>query len=78
MSASARVEPPMFFETASDEFLEPLFKDFYERLSLPNLMRKTDYHMLAPFVSATDLDPEVGEKLDLIAQAASSARPRHD
>ncbi|NOT31612.1 MAG: AAA family ATPase [Planctomycetes bacterium] len=63
---------------ASDEFLEPLFKNFYERLSLPNLMRKTDYHTLAPFVSAADLDPEVGEKLDLIVLAASSACPRHD
>lgn len=61
---------------ASDEFLDPIFKKFYEKLGLPNLMRKTDYHTLAPFVAAGAIDPEVREKLDRIAQAARAARPR--
>jgi energy-coupling factor transporter ATP-binding protein EcfA2 len=63
---------------ASDEFLDPLFKRFYERLGLPNLMRKTDYHALAPFVSADALDGEIREKLDLIAETAAQARPRRE
>ena len=61
---------------ASDEFLDPLFKRFYEKVGLPNLMRKTDYHTLAPFVPEGDLDPEVREKLDRIADVASRATPR--
>ena len=63
---------------ASDDFLDPLFKRFYERLDIPNLIRKTDYHTLAPFVPRSSLDPEVGEKLDRIADAAAKARPRRD
>jgi hypothetical protein len=61
---------------ASDEFLDPLFKKFYDKLGLPNLMRKTDFHTLAPFVAAQDIAPEVREKLDLIAAAAAAAKPR--
>ena len=61
---------------ASDDFLDPLFRKFYAKLELPNLIRKTDYHTLAPFVTADVLDPEVREKLDAIAAAAARARPR--
>jgi energy-coupling factor transporter ATP-binding protein EcfA2 len=63
---------------ASDDFLDPLFRKFYEKLRLPNLMRKTDYHALAPYVPAGAIDDEVREKLDLIAQIAGRARPRTD
>ena len=63
---------------ASDEFLDPVFRRFYERLGLPNLMRKTDYHTLAPFVPAAALDEEIREKLDLIAETAAQARPRRE
>lgn len=63
---------------ASDEFLDPLFKRFYETLGLPNLMRKTDYHVLAAFVPAEELDAEVREKLDAIVAVAALARPRRD
>ena len=59
---------------ASDEFLDPLFKKFYEILGLPNLMRKTHYHTLAPFVSGEELDSEVREKLDAIADVVAKAR----
>lgn len=61
---------------ASDEFFEPLFQKFYEKLKLPNLMRKTDYHTLAPFVPQDAIDAEIREKLDLIAQTAANATPR--
>jgi ABC-type taurine transport system ATPase subunit len=60
---------------ASDEFLDPLFKKFYEKLGIPNLMHKTDYHTLAPFVRTAELDAEVREKLDAIAATAGRARP---
>lgn len=60
---------------ASDDFLDPLFKKFYEKVGLPNLMRKTDYHTLAPHVVAADLSDEVREKLDAIADVAARARP---
>lgn len=43
-------------------------------------MSKTDYHTLAPHVSTDELDGEVREKLDRLAEAAEvalrRARPR--
>jgi ABC-type branched-subunit amino acid transport system ATPase component len=60
----------------SDDFLDPLFQNFYQKLELPNMMRKTDYHTLAPFVTADQLGSEVREKLDTIADAADRARAR--
>jgi energy-coupling factor transporter ATP-binding protein EcfA2 len=61
---------------ASDDFLLPLFKQFYKRLDLPNLMSKTDYHTLAPFVPAGAIDDEICRMLDAIAAAGSAAKPR--
>ena len=61
---------------ASDEFLDPLFRNFYGKLALPNLMRKTGYHILAPFVPANEIDAEVCETLDAIADAAARAHPQ--
>jgi ABC-type ATPase involved in cell division len=63
---------------ASDDFLDPLFKKFYEKLNLPNFMGKTDYHTIAPFVPAANIDAEVREKLDAISEVASLAKPRRD
>jgi hypothetical protein len=61
---------------ASDEFLDPLFKKFYAALGLPNLMTKTDYHTLAPYVAEGDVDPEVREKRDAILDVSRRAGPR--
>ena len=61
---------------ASDDFLVPLFADYFERLALPNLMPKTDFHTLARFVPPEKLDPEISEKLDHIVAVARAARPR--
>ncbi|MFZ5654336.1 MAG: ATP-dependent nuclease [Pseudomonadota bacterium] len=61
---------------ASDDFLDPLFKQFYKSLDLPDLMSKTDYHALAAFVPANAIDPEIGEALDAIVAVASLAKPR--
>lgn len=59
---------------ASDEFLNPLFRAFYGKLQLPNVMSKTDFHTLAPFVSVEDIDGEVRATLDAIANVAELAR----
>jgi ABC-type hemin transport system ATPase subunit len=61
---------------ASDEFLDRLFELFFEALELPNLLRKSDYHQLAVFVEAQELDHEVSEVLDAIVQTAQDAAPR--
>jgi ABC-type taurine transport system ATPase subunit len=60
---------------ASDDFLDPLFENFYEKLGLRNQMRKTNYHVLARFVRKEDIDPEVVEKLDVIVEVAKQAKP---
>jgi hypothetical protein len=59
----------------SDDFLDPLFVNFYESLKLPNLMRKTDYHSLAPYVPLDRMDLEVSEVLDGILRVCDQARP---
>jgi ABC-type taurine transport system ATPase subunit len=60
---------------ASDEFLDRLFDAFFKRLGLPNLMRKSDYHVLAELVPEGLMGPEVIEKLDSIVKVAQDARP---
>lgn len=61
---------------ASDGFLDRVFKRFYEKLKLPNLMTKTDYHRLASFVALEDIDPEISEKLDALVAVSKRAQPR--
>jgi ABC-type taurine transport system ATPase subunit len=63
---------------ASDDFLQPLFKKFYESLGLVDLMRKTDYHTLAPFVPVNAINAEITEKLNIIVEVEKLARPRRD
>ncbi|HEY4329976.1 MAG TPA: AAA family ATPase [Phycisphaerae bacterium] len=63
---------------ATDEFLDPLFRLFFKKLSLPLQFRKADYYQLAQFVPADKIDPEVSAKLDLIVQSAMTAKPRMD
>ena len=57
----------------SDHFLDPLFAKFFARINLPNLMRKSDYHVLARYVSSLDVDPQAREVLDLICETADAA-----
>ena len=60
---------------ASDEFLDRLFQSYFDRLGLPNLMAKKNYHELVDHVPDGEIDPEIGEKLDAIAQVAEDAVP---
>lgn len=63
---------------ATDEFLDPLFEKYFEKLQLPNLLRKTDYHILARLVPREKIDLEIVEKLDAIVETAKKAKPRED
>jgi ABC-type arginine transport system ATPase subunit len=61
---------------ASDAFLDRVFKRFFDKVGIGNLMRKTDYHRLTAFVPPNQIDPEIIEKLDAIVETASNARPK--
>ncbi|MBM3189451.1 MAG: AAA family ATPase [Chloroflexi bacterium] len=63
---------------ASDDLLDRLFETYFQRLELPNLMRKADYHVLARLVPKELIDSEVVEKLDAIVRAAEAACPLAD
>jgi ABC-type taurine transport system ATPase subunit len=61
---------------ASDDFLNPLFDRFFQKLGLPNLLRKTDYHVLARLVPQDKIDPEIITKLDGILAVALKAKSK--
>ncbi len=42
----------------SDEFLNPVFAKFFEKLKLPNLMQKTDLHTLVQYLPETQIPLE--------------------
>lgn len=67
-----------FNTKATDDFLDPLFEKYFERLGLPNLLRKSDYHILAKLVPKDKIDPEIIEKLDAIVEVTQQAKPRSD
>ncbi|MBK6961863.1 MAG: AAA family ATPase [Gammaproteobacteria bacterium] len=59
----------------TDEFLDPLFKLYYERLGTPQQLFKRDYHGLADAIPVEEIDPEVTSVLDAIAAVAGNAKP---
>lgn len=60
---------------ASDDFLDPLFRSYFAKLGLPNLMAKKNFHELVEYVPRDEIDQEVREKLDAIVAVAASATP---
>ena len=62
----------------SDDFLDPLFVAFFKRLSLPNLMRKSDYHVLARHVPADRIDPEITQVLEGVVEVSARANPARE
>lgn len=60
---------------ASDEFLDKVFDEYFQKLKLPNLMQKTNYHELAKLVPENLIASEVREKLDSILKVAQEANP---
>jgi ABC-type branched-subunit amino acid transport system ATPase component len=71
-----RIEPWSADIKATDDFLDPLFQLFFEKLQLPNLLRKTDYHVLARLVPKEKIDSEIIAKLDDLVAVAQKARPK--
>jgi hypothetical protein len=61
----------------SDDFLNPLFDDFFAKLNQENLMNKTNYHQLVYYTPKKFIDDEVREVLDLIVSVAEKAKPRN-
>lgn len=69
-----REESPWDANTkVSDDFLPPLFKEYYSRLGAPNLMAKKSFYELARFIPKEEIDAEVGEKLEMIAKTHEEA-----
>ena len=60
---------------ASDDFLTPLFKAYFDKLELPNLMAKKQFYELATYIPEEEIDSEIADKLDAIVRVAESARP---
>ena len=60
---------------ASNDFLDPLFKAYYRKLALPNLMAKKAFYELVEYIPEAEIDPEISEKLDAIARVAEQATP---
>ncbi|MCC5841659.1 MAG: AAA family ATPase [Opitutales bacterium] len=58
---------------ATDDFLDPLFRNFSQRLGIPLSLRKNAYSQLAKIMKPEELDAEVIEKLELIQSVAESA-----
>ena len=58
----------------SDDFLTPVFKQYFAILDHPNAMQKKSFYELADHVPLDEIDPEVVKKLDAIARVAGNAR----
>ncbi len=59
----------------TDEFLDPLFENYFQRLGTPQQIFKRDYHGLADAIPLEQIDAEVAVVLDLIAKVAAAAAP---
>jgi AAA domain, putative AbiEii toxin, Type IV TA system len=59
----------------TDDFLDPLFKLYYERLGTPQQIFKRDYHGLADAIPVEEIAPEVSTMLDSILEVANRAAP---
>ena len=56
----------------SDDFLTPVFRTYFRKLGLPNLVAKTNFHVLGVHVPEYEIAPEVRDKLDAIASVAEA------
>ena len=69
-----RPEPWSPDTKASDDFLDPLFKNYFARLGLRLEFRKRDYCQLVDLLDPANVDNEVREKLDVIVEVSQRAR----
>lgn len=63
-------------EAPGDDFLAPVFRNYYKALELPNLMEKSYFHKLVESIPDGEIDPEITEKLDAIAKVDQDALAR--
>ncbi len=57
----------------SDDFFVPLFKKYFKKIGLPNMMAKSNFHELARLVPVEKIDQEVKNVLDAIVDTAREA-----
>ncbi|MDQ3622437.1 MAG: AAA family ATPase, partial [Verrucomicrobiota bacterium] len=60
---------------ASDDFLDPVFRRFFEKLRLPLVLRKSDYYQLVRLMPRDQVPAEVIEKLGMVMEVARKAKP---
>ena len=68
-----RGSPWDYNSKVSDDFLDPVFREYFEKLGLPNLMAKKNFYELTEYVPVEEIDTEIREKLDAIVRIASTA-----
>lgn len=69
-------DDPYWRETKiSEQFLDRLFTSFFAQLEIENLIRKSNYHVLAEHVDPSSIDPEITTVLDSIVATADAATP---
>jgi predicted ATPase len=73
-----RPEDPYWVEEQGSRLLERVFEEYYKRLGIENLMRKTNYHHLARFVPRDLIDSEIADQLDHIFAVASKVNERRN
>lgn len=59
----------------TDEFLDPLFENYFQRLGTPQQIYKRDYHGLADTIPLAQLDSEIAQHLDALVSAIRQALP---
>jgi hypothetical protein len=75
MKTLSKGEPWSPDTKVTDDFLDPLFRKFFQKLGMPSLLDKTDYHVLADYLPRDQIDDEVRRVLDRIAEVARRAVP---
>ena len=59
----------------TDEFLDPLFENYFQKLGTPQQIFKRDYHGLADGIPLGQLDAEISRQLDALVAAVRQALP---
>jgi len=59
----------------TDDFLDPLFENYFQRLGTPQQIFKRDYHGLADAIPLEQIGQEVRDMLDAILEVANRAAP---
>ncbi len=62
---------------ASDEFMEPLFREYSKKMEIPLILRKNEFYKLVNYIPDDLIDSEIAEKLDLILAVSRKAKPEN-